>query len=150
MKSRKAVIWLLLSVTGFLVSSGSVLFMNVPYYQREKNTLIAFSAVFFLGLAFGMIASLLAAGSMKTEMKKQRRLKEWHAKHIGFFSFGATGLGLTADLVFMFAVIAMVVMWVLHHQLDYLNYVLIGVILFSLSMHGVLNGRTYYFLRKGQ
>ena len=146
MKKTRALVWLLLSVFGFLITSGSILFMNVPFFLREKKILAEFSAVFFLGLLIGILCSFLAAGAMRKEMKKQRRIPEWSRKHIGIFSIGATVPGLIADLVFLLSAVALGWLYYVGRRLDYFNYVLIGLILFSFSMHCVLNGRAFYFM----
>lgn len=143
MKQNKAdYVFLGLSVTGFVALAAS--FMLMPLEGMGIIPGILFWGGFLVGVIFQIVLgarrnALFAKYSVKREtMQKVRN---------GLLSFWSNPAANVADSFLITSVAATVVVFILTKGIGYICYVCLSTLVLSFSMHCILNGRIFVFVK---
>ena len=143
MKQNKANCLLLgVSVGGFAVLAISFLLMPI-----EKLGFIP-GILFWGGLLIGVVLQIVLGARRNSLFKKYNvKRKTMQKVRNGLLSFGSNKPALIADCCLIASVIASILTFILTKGTGLVCYVCISVLVFSFSMHCILNGRIYVFVK---
>lgn len=136
-------IWFFLSVLCLLLSSAAVILIPfVTFDQTKGKPLYAYltgAAIWgFMLLGYGLFIGLACA----TKQHRKKGDKTW-----GIFRVFSNPEATAADLLLLLSLIAFVLLCVLRYQNSLLVCSTLAVLLLSLHLHGLLNGRVYQSIR---
>lgn len=147
--NRKQVdsIWMGVSVFSFL--SLSISFLLMPLGSETSNgslsvyTLVA-GIMFWVSLFLGIVTQCVLSHRRKMwyVIHRVRRLRT--GQKTGLVSFFENPFAAVADIALIITLIGLIITVVLAQGGEYLYYILISVLVFSFSMHCILNGKTFY------
>lgn len=139
--SRKQIDTLLLrlSISSFLAMSVSFLMMPI-----EAISIFA-GGLFWFGLLVGLILQVILEIRRRDFFARYRvRRQKMQRPHNGLLTFCANRNATIADSVLAVSVGCLVLSFWLTRGTSYLCYILIAIVVFSLCMHCILNGRIYF------
>ena len=144
--------FLLAATISFFLNAVSVLFMplcsTMAYTAGRRWLLLLNGSVFWLGLIMGF-AFVFAANSDRKEYIRKHLDGDVSMKRrpvaITFFSNQPAKV---ADITMCLSFVLTVIILFTPAADKYITYVMLTFFLFSLNMHGILNGRSYKILTK--
>ena len=127
----------LVSVAGYLICAVSVIVMAAIPVRSGINPVAVLSGVmFWSGIAAGVAGQIVL-------LKKTRGLI---SGKIGLISFFTNRFGFLADAVLVLSVSATVLTVFLSDKMGVLTFIIWSLLIFSFSMHCVLNGRKFNYI----
>ena len=144
-RSIKHLLWT--SVVFFLMNSCTFLLMPTAVKATDsgktKQSLLIIGIVFWVSIAIGYSLLLLANCHRREFVRKKLNGDLSMGCRMGLITFFSTIPGIISDAAFIAALIAFLI--VIHRGTfnNYISYVLLAVLSFSLNMHGIFNGRIY-------
>lgn len=135
---KKMIIFFMLSI--IFISLGSLSFVFMPLSSSTSNfefklPVILNGLVFWVSFICGYVALFLANSQCKKcngASKKGR---------IGLFSFFSNRYAKVFDILMVVTFIAMILMVIFGKSLYYLIFIILALLILSINMHGILNGR---------
>ncbi len=151
MSRKKAdTVLLYASVAFFLLMALSFVLMPLGGWKsssgRELFTVLAGGA-FWVGLIGG--ASIQGVLSVRRDgwYKRNRIKKERTVRGVGAFTFLKNVPAAVADLVLVLTIPALIVSLIVTKGSGAICYAFISLLVFSFSMHCILNGKIYYYIK---
>ena len=144
-KTIKGLFWL--SVGLLLLNAITFLFMPIATEAIENGSirwgLMAVGSIFWVSIVLGY-AFLIMANVYRREFVRNRPDGDLTMRcRIGIITFFSTIPGAIGDTLFIAALLALVITYLLGSINSYLTYVLLAVLSFSSNMHCLFNGRIY-------
>lgn len=139
--NRKQIDSLLLrwSISGFGIMSVSFLLMPI-----EGISMLA-GGMFWIGLLMGLVLQVVLEMRRRDFLARHRiKRQRMQRTHNGLLTFGANKVAIIADGVLVVSTICLALSFWLTRGTSYLCYILIALVVFSLCMHCVFNGRIYF------
>lgn len=143
MKQNKAdYILLSLSIGGFLL-----LAISFPLMPLETMGIIP-GMLFWSGLSIGVVCQIVLEARRRALLAKYKVKRETMQKpRNGFLSFCSNRIAMVADMILVISAIVTVAVFVITKGAGYLCYVSLAVLVFSLCLHCIFNGRNYVFIK---
>ena len=143
MKKQKCMFWI--SAFGFFAMSLSFLFIyqDIMYIGTSIRKVIA-GIVFWVMLIIGIAAQIMLYLSLRKSIKADFTTKK---RKIGLICFFSNRYAAVADLFMTLSVITLIISYAFTDASNYFNYIILSVFVFSLSMHCILNGRKFYYMK---
>ena len=147
MKNKKVdFIWLAVSCLSFLIFSVS--FMIMPFESASAEDGFSIAAhlsglMFWISLLIGVISQtvLVSRRSRRNIVSRVRRTKD--TQNIGMFCFFKNKLATVFDILSIISLIGLIVSLSYTRGIGFICYVFVSALVFSFSMHCILNGRVY-------
>lgn len=148
MKSKYSdLVWLLVSIFGYLVMSIS--FTIMPLIDQQASPFIDKlpGLMFWSFLLIGAVSQIVLAVRRNKWLNANGIEGPSSAKcRIGLLSFMRNLPACLADGLFVLSLIALIIAVIMTDGMGYLCYVFLAFTVFSFCMHCVFNGKVYYFL----
>lgn len=142
-------ILLLASILCFLLLAVSFLLMPLEGKTISANvsvySLIA-GLTFWLSLIGGTVTQCILAKQRKKWFSKHHIKRVKHSDKIGLISFMKNIYAVVADILVAISIIGLVISVIATQSTGYACYVFVSLLVFSFSMHCILNGKIYYFV----
>ncbi len=138
---------LVVSAVSFFILSLSFLFLPVEGVVSNSVKLIILGVVIWLFLIIGILSQIKLSLWFKKSVKKDGISDKGR---IGVLCFLQNTYSTLADIICAVSLIGFIVSAVITHLFGYINYVLLFVLIFSFSMHCILNGKVYNYIIHGQ
>ena len=139
-KNGKIRKWLYISILSSFVYSGTILLMPIASENISSNNKVSIMIVglifwaFFILTYMSLFFAKKKAKSIKTEMKSQS---------IGLFKFFSNRLAIIADCGLVISIIAFIISLFLPHSLSWLVYIILSILVLTLNLHSIFNGKIY-------
>ena len=147
-KQSQMIIWFWLSVGCVGLSSFSLAFIHFADFggsPQQKTIGFLIGAVFWLGLIAGYILLWFINKYRKEHIAKSK--KRWRKRKPGIISFFQSFYGMIADVLCLLSFDAALISAILADKKPgWLTYFLIAFFIFSLQMHGILNGENFRYI----
>lgn len=141
-KEKQGLVYLCLSVCGFLAMSVSFALMPIKQIGMLPGVM------FWGGLLVGVFFQIVLEAQRKAFFAK------YNAKHTkiqknrnGLLSFGSNKIALVVDSIWIASVIVTICAFVFTKGFGYLCFICITVLLLSFCFHCIFNGRNYFHLK---
>lgn len=143
--------YLIVIMTGFLVSSATVLL--VPFASfNEKG--IKYTLSYVIGLAFwgGLLISILTIMVFNSYRVKNEMLIEHNKSknHIGAFNFFSNNIAKVFDSLFIISVFIQIFSMLLNNNNQLISVIILFFVIFTFEMHCLFNGKNYLFLKESK
>ena len=138
---KKEIVILTISIISYFLLAASFLFMPL---ENEQLQIMA-GVMFWLFLILGMVSQVLLVILFRQACSKN---KEWRIQkqRVGIFTIGKNKLSVVADIVLLISAVTFVVLMIFTRGTGYISYIVLTILVFSFSMHCVLNGKVYYYI----
>ena len=138
---KKEIVILTISIISYFLLATSFLFMPL---ENEQLQIMA-GVMFWLFLILGIVSQVLLAILFRQACSKN---KEWRIQkqRVGIFTIGKNKLSVVADIVLLISAVTFVVLMIFTRGTGYISYIVLTILVFSFSMHCVLNGKVYYYI----
>ena len=146
--SRKQVdtIWLGLSIFFFLMFAVSFLLMplgsETPTESISVYTMVA-GLMFWISIIMEIVTQCVLAHRRRSWYVIHRIRKVRATQKIGLVSFFKNSYATIADVVTILSLIGLVIAMIATQGTGYICYVLVSLLVFSFSMHCILNGKVF-------
>ena len=149
--SKKQVdfIWLGLSILFFFMLAISFLLMpfgNVTPDETISAYTLSAGLMFWLSIAMGVVTQCVLAYRRRTWYASHRSKKIRIQQKIGFVTFFSNIYATIADIVSILSLLGFVISMFATQGTGYICYVFISLLVFSFSMHCILNGKGFYHI----
>lgn len=126
-------------IIAFALSSLAIACLGLyPYdFNGAKWANILIGAVFWLGLAAGIVFSVL--------LTKRRKKEGFHQGKVGLISFFQNKIAAVFDILMILTLFSTVLL-IIFSVKSAIAYVIVALFFFSLEMHCVLNGKNYKYI----
>lgn len=130
-----------------------VLIICIPFVSVEGTTIqrVMTYIIAFLFWASIVFEVLLACWSDRERRKLERHLyrsKEIKQSLSGVFSFFKNKEAMVTDIVLFISVLSLgIIIW-MHVKTSWIIISVVSILIFSFSLHSVLNGRNYRYLKE--
>lgn len=142
LKRKHAVLFITSLVCSVISSLSLLAAILVNSEGKNKEILIAFGLVFWIGLVLEQILFWKANQLMKIALLKDRRRIRGRP---GIISLSTYMEGFVVDIVFVVALISLVVCMAFGFGETLMQYILICLMVLSFRLHCFLNGRNYKY-----
>ena len=133
--------YLVLAISFLLMPlEGKIIAANVSLYS-----LIA-GLAFWLSIIGGIATQCILANRRKKWFSKHHIKRVKHSDKIGLISCMKNIYAVVADIFVAVGVIGLIVSVIATQATGYVCYVFVSLLVFSFSMHCILNGKIYYFV----
>jgi len=132
------------ALSTFIMSISFLLMPLATSYSDKNNNkimLIIVGLVFWISLLICVISILLANKLRKKILSNIKNTKENQKK--GIFTFFSNKYALVFDLLMFISLISFAIVIAKRKQNEYIAYIILSVLIFSFSMHCMLNGKIY-------
>lgn len=138
---KKELVILTISIISHFLLATSFLFMPL---ENEQLQIMA-GVMFWVFLILGIVSQVLLAIWFRQACSKN---KEWRIQkqRIGIFTIGKNKFSVVADIVLLISAVTFVVLMIFTRGTGYISYIVLTILVFSFSMHCVLNGKVYYYI----
>lgn len=138
---KKEIVILTISIISYFLLAASFLFMPL---ENEQLQIMA-GVMFWVFLILGIVSQVLLAIWFRQACSKN---KEWRIQkqRIGMFTIGKNKFSVVADIVLLISAVTFVVLMIFTRGTGYISYIVLTILVFSFSMHCVLNGKVYYYI----
>lgn len=138
---KKEIVILTISIISYFLLAASFLFMPL---EKEQLQIMA-GVMFWVFLILGIVSQVLLAIWFRQACSKN---KEWRIQkqRIGIFTIGKNKFSVVADIVLLISAVTFVVLMIFTRGTGYISYIVLTILVFSFSMHCVLNGKVYYYI----
>jgi len=138
---KKEIVILTISIISHFLLATSFLFMPL---ENEQLQIMA-GVMFWVFLILGIVSQVLLAIWFRQACSKN---KEWRIQKqkIGIFTIGKNKFSVVADIVLLISAVTFVVLMIFTRGTGYISYIVLTILVFSFSMHCVLNGKVYYYI----
>lgn len=138
---KKEIVILTISIISYFLLAASFLFMPLENKQLQMMA----GVMFWVFLILGIVSQVLLAIWFRQACSKN---KEWRIQkqRIGIFTIGKNKFSVVADIVLLISAITFVVLMIFTRGTGYISYIVLTILVFSFSMHCVLNGKVYYYI----
>ena len=138
---KKEIVILTISIISYFLLAASFLFMPL----ENKQLQIMAGVMFWVFLILGIVSQVLLAIWFRQACSKN---KEWRIQkqRIGIFTIGKNKFSVVADIVLLISAVTFVVLMIFTRGTGYISYIVLAILVFSFSMHCVLNGKVYYYI----
>lgn len=138
---KKEIVILTISIISYFLLAASFLFMPL---ENEQLQIMA-GVMFWVFLILGIVSQVLLAIWFRQACSKN---KEWRIQkqRIGIFTIGKNKFSVVADIVLLISAVTFVVLMIFTRGTGYISYIVLTILVFSFSMHCVLNGKVYYYI----
>lgn len=139
----KRLFWL--AVSSLFLMSGTILFMPIASKAGENNrqVLLLIGTVFWISAIAGYTMLLLANSERKWFLKNKVGIDNKMNCLPGIITFFTNVPATIADVVAILSFVLMVIINFTDRRYDYISYVLLFLLVLSLNMHCLFNGRIY-------
>lgn len=122
----------------------------VSYGDSPLKTIISYLISFGLWIFF-ILGWIFLAKTQKERIKAQRkagygRIRRSRLK-VGMLNFNVTFEGLIFDVIVVLSVIALIITSILWTDIQYVTSINVAILVFSIQMRCILNGRIYIDLK---
>lgn len=143
-------IWLGVSMFSFLLLSCSFLLMPIEGNNMSGNGISVFSLIagilFWFSLFVGIVTQCVLSVRRKKWYMAHRIKKTRAVQRVGVISFFQNVYGAIADIIVVISFIAFVISLIVSRSSGYACYVFLALLVFSFSMHCILNGKFFYYI----
>ena len=138
---KKEIVILTISIISYFLLAASFLFMPL---ENEQLQIMA-GVMFWVFLILGIVSQVLVAIWFRQACSKN---KEWRIQkqRIGIFTIGKNKFSVVADIILLISAVTFVVLMIFTRGTGYISYIVLTILVFSFSMHCVLNGKVYYYI----
>lgn len=138
---KKEIVILIISIISYFLLAASFLFMPLDNKQLQ----IMAGVMFWLFLILGIVSQVLLAIWFRQACSEN---KEWcmQKQRVGIFAIGKNKFSVAADIVLLISAVTFVVLMIFTRGTGYISYIVLTILVFSFSMHCVLNGKVYYYI----
>ena len=138
---KKEIVILTISIISYFLLAASFLFMPL---ENEQLQIMA-GVMFWVFLILGIVSQVLLAIWFRQACSKN---KEWRIQkqRIGIFTIGKNKFSVVADIILLISAVTFVVLMIFTRGTGYISYIVLTILVFSFSMHCVLNGKVYYYI----
>ena len=146
---RKDKAWLTVSIISFAIfaSSFTVMSFDLGNVSNQVSPVsIVAGAMFWVSLISIIITQIVLANLRKKWFTKNKIRKAKKEQLPGIMCFCRNKYALTADIVCLLSLAALIVSMLLTDGAGKICYYFISLFVFSFSMHCVLNGRIFYHI----
>lgn len=139
----KRLFWL--AVSFLFLMSGTILFMPMVSKTGENNrqVLLLIGTVFWISAIVGYTMLMLANSERKWFLKNKVGIDNKMNCLPGIITFFTNVPATIADVVAILSFVLMVIINFTDRRYDYISYVLLFLLVLSLNMHCLFNGRIY-------
>lgn len=149
MSSKKDKVLFALTLIFLAISSFSLLGVAEGSFDEaygSKSIAIAVAVAFWFGLIIGYIFLTVLNSSRKQARKKASGRNKADGTRCGALQFFSNPAGIIADSVMIIFLIVFVIFRILDDVSAYLDLTVIAVLVYSVHLHGILNGRNFMFV----
>ena len=142
-------VWFTLSVISFALLSASFLLMSADSGDAEKglSTMALMAGIlFWVSLVFAIVTQVVLSHRRKAWFLSNKIRKKRFSHKMGAISFFKNLYAVIADVATVICIIGLVVSVILTDATGYACYVFVSLLVFSFSMHCILNGNIYYYI----
>lgn len=134
-----------LSAICLTIMSATILIMPfVVSVTNEKRMLVVATGMLFWGSAIAGYTSIIKANKERIRyVSKQLNDDLSMGCRVGIMNFFSNIPSTIADISMIMSFILFIIIIFTEHNNSYLSYVLLFILIFSLNMHGLFNGRIY-------
>ncbi len=132
-----------ISVLALFLMSACILLMPLPNRIGEENRImiILLGGVFWVTAIIGYLSIFLAGRECKCLIKKEMITEEKSLPGIG--KFFSNPLAKVADVTMIISIMLFVIINFTDLIYEYISYIILFFVIFSLNMHCLFNGRIY-------
>ncbi len=141
MQNKTDGLLLCVSIAGFFLLSVS--FMLMPIDQLGFLPGILFWSGLIIGTALQIILEVRRRSLFSKYNIKRKTMQK---PRNGLLSFACNRIATIADIALLVSLVASVPAFLLTHARGYVCYVCLALLVFSFSMHCILNGRIYFYI----
>lgn len=143
---REAKAYLGLNLACFAGLAIVIVLMSLSTKSDSRALVIVLGILFWLLLILGVTMGLTAAKTVRREMERQGRGKQWSSIPIGLLAFFQSQPALICDVLLILCVIGIVVGQMTKLKYEFIMYVLFAALPLLLNLHCHFNGRTYCYI----
>lgn len=146
MKSKRAKVYLLVSICSYFIMAASVFLL--PFSRKaDSSDLSAVGYILGIVFWFGILSGIVFLVLSWMKIRKQNNYQNWKEKtHPGVISFFKSRGGSIADICFLLTVVLLIISDYVMHLPYGIVLVFLFLTLYSFCLHFVLNGRVYRYL----
>lgn len=132
-----------ISVLALFLMSACILLMPLPNRIGEENRImiILLGGVFWVTAIIGYVSIFLAGRECECLIKKEMITEEKSLPGIG--KFFSNPLAKVADVTMIISIMLFVIINFTDLIYEYISYIILFFVIFSLNMHCLFNGRIY-------
>lgn len=140
LKEKRDFKWLMISNISFFLLSVSFLLMPL-----EVISPLVTGSMFWLFLLIGITSQIVLTVRFKKRCSKN---KTWHLQKnkIGLLVFGQNLYAKIADVSLVLSIVGLIVAMKLTDGTGYSCYIFLAMVVYTLSMHCILNGKIYFYI----
>lgn len=140
-----------ISIVFFLLNASTFLAMpKIVEISREAGRqvfLILLGLIFWISLILGYLLVFLANRARKLFIMRKLDGDLPMGCHIGLITFFSNLPAIIADLIMIASFIALFIIYCVGAIDNYITYVILAILVFTLNMHGMFNGRIYKLIK---
>lgn len=138
MNKKRNSFFLIMSVIGFLLMSVSFLLMPLNSDSSKSNVFVG--VLFWCSLLIGVVSQVVLSSQIK-------RAGANNKCRLGLLMFFQNPYATVSDIALIVSVVGLIIAVIATNGLHYSCYIFLAMTVFFFSMHCILNGKNYYYIR---
>ncbi len=139
---KKCRLFFWLSVLFLTLMSGTFLIMQYAVDKGGELMIVFVGIAFYVFLIAGYVL-VAVANHMRKKIKTEKSRRKTNNDRMGVITFFANIPAKIFDVIMVVALIGFVIINFTSHKDDYITFVLLSILVLSVNMHSLFNGRIF-------